>query len=481
MRYIVLFTIGLSIFLSCSIPDESNRKNDLPVVVIFRDAISQLSTDRFIGSTSIKGRGTINYVDETMNLVQYTPCSHGHDTIVIPSYEGYAEVLHLYQAIEEIPYLLMAGDTVLFTYDTNLRPRIKSLTSDYKTEIYNLSTDDDRCIHSSGYSTNQVLASYEYRRAYEIVNSSEISRCPQSILDKILNFYVDLDSLQVVYDTYVKDFHHAMDSLKKSGFLPDAYYRYYMNNIIGEKPAINELVGSSSDSLLHYVSNYVRVLNYPFKGITEYDPPMLFNMAVCDTTLSDTAKRIILKKIMSDIIYSGSPFSTETVTKHLNEYIRQTGDTATFRQTYYEIDELSVCDVDGNECSFANLLSRFVGKVIYVDFWASWCRPCRYEVPFSINLNEKYSNKNVVFLYVAIHDTEEQWKQAIKELGLNQVGNLFMVVDSKDDVIFNKLNINTIPRYMIFDSQGFPVNRNAPRPSSEDIERELDKYLSAIY
>ena len=477
--YKILFGINLSVILTCCISDNSCRISNLPVVMIFKDAPSQLSTDRFIGSTTIKGRGTINYIDEEMNLVQYTPCPNGYDTLIIPSYEGYAEVIHLYQAIEEIPYLLMAGDTVLFTYDHNLRPQIQSVTSEYKTNIYNLSTKDNRSIHSSGYSIDRILTSYDYRRAYEIVNSSEIHKCPQSILDKIQNFYVDLDSLQIVYNTYIKDLRQTIDSLKALGVLPDAYYNYYKENIIEEKLGVDELVGPSSDSLLHYVSNYVKVLNYPFKMITDYEPTKLFEKAASDTTLASTAKKVILKKVMSDIINSGHPFSKETVDKYLNEYIRQTNDVDTFIQLNLEFDELYVCDIEGNEYSFANILSRFIGKVIYIDFWASWCVPCRNEVPISINLNEKYSNKNVVFIYVSIDETEEQWKQAICELDLDKVDNLFLVVNSKDNAVLKKMNINTIPRYMLYDSHGTLVNLNAPRPSSENIERELGKYLSA--
>ena len=76
-------------------------------------------------------------------------------------------------------------------------------------------------------------------------------------------------------------------------------------------------------------------------------------------------------------------------------------------------------------------------------------------------------------------ETEEQWKQAICELDLDKVDNLFLVVNSKDNAVLKKMNINTIPRYMLYDSHGTIVNLNAPRPSSENIERELGKYLSA--
>ena len=59
--------------------------------------------------------------------------------------------------------------------------------------------------------------------------------------------------------------------------------------------------------------------------------------------------------------------------------------------------DFSYPDKDGNDVS----LSDFVGSVVYVDVWATWCGPCRAEMPFLHDLESEYSDKNVTFIGVS--------------------------------------------------------------------------------
>jgi len=78
--------------------------------------------------------------------------------------------------------------------------------------------------------------------------------------------------------------------------------------------------------------------------------------------------------------------------------------------------EFSLPGVDGNEIA----LSSFRGKYLLVDFWASWCKPCRYENPNLVRVFNKYKDKNFTILGVSLDQPgkKEDWLNAIREDGL---------------------------------------------------------------
>lgn len=121
-------------------------------------------------------------------------------------------------------------------------------------------------------------------------------------------------------------------------------------------------------------------------------------------------------------------------------------------------------DLKGNQFNFA----KYKGKVIYVDFWASWCGPCRQEFPFSkkihASLTEK-QKKNIVFLYISIDEDPDNWKNAIEKLQLDNGEHGYSEGGWASEVV-RKYQINGIPRYMIIDKNGTIVQLDAVRPSN---------------
>ena len=116
--------------------------------------------------------------------------------------------------------------------------------------------------------------------------------------------------------------------------------------------------------------------------------------------------------------------------------------------------------------------------MIYVDFWASWCVPCREEMAPSAKLREQYKGKDVLFLYLAYKDTESSWKKAVEQEGMSGISSNFFITNSKNSRVLEKIKLELIPRYLIFDKQGNLVEMNAPRPSDKGITKTIDKYLN---
>lgn len=130
-------------------------------------------------------------------------------------------------------------------------------------------------------------------------------------------------------------------------------------------------------------------------------------------------------------------------------------------------------DVNGKNVS----LSDFKGKVVVVDVWATWCGPCKRELPHLKKITQDYQGKNVVFIGVSVDEPKdlEKWKQFIKDEKLT--GVQIFAGGFKSEVA-QLYKIQTIPRFMVFDQRGNIVSTDAPRPSSNELRIMLDELLS---
>ncbi|HSF88774.1 MAG TPA: TlpA disulfide reductase family protein [Saprospiraceae bacterium] len=119
-------------------------------------------------------------------------------------------------------------------------------------------------------------------------------------------------------------------------------------------------------------------------------------------------------------------------------------------------------------------LSDFKGKVVYMDVWATWCGPCRSEIPSAQKLIEDFEGEDVVFLCISVDDDVDAWKKLIKDkemkgVHVNSSGNF-------DSVVAKLYNSKGIPHYILIDQEGKIVDINAKRPSG-GIAEDLDALL----
>ncbi|WP_339835165.1 TlpA disulfide reductase family protein [uncultured Flavobacterium sp.] len=122
-------------------------------------------------------------------------------------------------------------------------------------------------------------------------------------------------------------------------------------------------------------------------------------------------------------------------------------------------------------------LEDFSGKYVYIDVWATWCAPCRAEIPFLKKIEEKYHGKNIEFVSISV-DTDkdhEKWKNLVTEKNLGGV-QLFADKNWMSDFI-KAYGINSIPRFILIGPDGSVVNANADRPSSENLDKVLSELV----
>ena len=119
-------------------------------------------------------------------------------------------------------------------------------------------------------------------------------------------------------------------------------------------------------------------------------------------------------------------------------------------------------------------LNETLGKYTIIDFWASWCRPCRLENPNVVKVYEKYHDKGLNIISVSLDRTgqKDRWVQAIKDDKMDwyHVSNL----QFWQDPIAQQYNVRSIPATFLLDAEGKIIDKNLRGPA---LERRIAQLL----
>ena len=117
-------------------------------------------------------------------------------------------------------------------------------------------------------------------------------------------------------------------------------------------------------------------------------------------------------------------------------------------------------------------ISDYTGKVVLLDFWASWCAPCRQENPNLVRLYQKYNQEGFDILSVSLDNVRSRWLQAIKDDNLSWKGHCSDLNGWNTEIV-NMYNIQGIPTSFLIGRNGLMIwNSNNPQQSLEEAIQE---------
>ena len=385
----------------------------------------------------------------------------------------------------------------LYTFNNDSSKWDLYLTTDSNLQLNFDQNNRDETIAFSGNTSNECLYLYEKHKLYDAKNldltktyslaESDFVSC----IDKVVS--TNLELLKNTKD--LNDFFRKSEEKNIVYNTQSNYYNYkYMHSYYTKsnvpKAKICESRLFNRDTITFNFDEFL--FSTVFRGYengrftTSFNPKFNKNKSDAKEILSEELAKIN-NSVIEDFILknlAGQLNSYDDKNNHLLKAIIDLTKDENFKtQLLSKVENMGkfvngsaapnfeLVDQNGNKVR----LEDFKGKNIYIDFWATWCKPCVSEIPDLKKVEEKFKDKNIVFLSISLDSQKdiEKWKSFIvkKELGANQL----IVENAWQSQVVKEYLVESIPRFILIDTEGNLVDINAPRPSSGKTNRIINR------
>ena len=338
-------------------------------------------------------------------------------------------------------------DSLRTILDNMFRQFISEVEADAETKIW------AKFFLDENYYSALSFYPYDHRRANGLKNS-EWSVPP--------TFYEPLKSRLPISESMF------ISGYALSSFINRYHYYYVLPKVIEERKNIRAKTNdmSISDSRRMYDSLHV-------SGIIKYTPDTLLRQMVLTELFSQNFNKSEVRlfenyKNIADA-YIKRPFLKEPLFdryQKLKEYLENP-------QIASDAQIKNVNDFTAQQI-MDNIIDSNKGKVIYLDCWATWCGPCKSEMPNSKELMKKMRGKDIAFVYLCLDSEKRIWKASLAELQISGQQYFLNKKQSKD--FRSTYDVHGIPHYFLIDKKGKITEKGShlrPNRVKEKIESLL--------
>lgn len=255
------------------------------------------------------------------------------------------------------------------------------------------------------------------------------------------------------------------------GYAPDhEYYDFIATYVVEDKSLV------ALDEYREFVAEAMHVLDVANRGVTEIYPKTLAQMKyAADCLRNPEVKAVIMHHIATRYVDN---FGVKDIDELRNLYYTYVTDPALVAayETKCERWDLSrpgkmspsftASDHEGKTWTLAD----FKGKYVYIDMWATWCAPCRQELPYLKQLEAQFADAQIVFLGLSIDNDRTKWEKMASSGDL--VGTqLYLGTGSSFQKAYR---IEGIPRFILLDRNGVIISNDMSRPSDPKTAETLN-------
>lgn len=234
--------------------------------------------------------------------------------------------------------------------------------------------------------------------------------------------------------------------------LAESYYLFY--SLIQDKK--KQLAAPDAET------TYRNAINYAKKVTAEASRDIMLRYLV-PSSIAHTTDTSFLKWMKSTIIFGKQNEHLGRMIVEKQNLLRKIGRDKT--APYFE-----ATDISGNKFSYKN----YAGKYLFIDIWATWCVPCRMEIPYLEHLKQKYAGQSIEFVSVSTDKSVGAWKKFMESV--DNKDQFHSIPDNAAGVRV-AYNADLIPAFVLIDPQGKIVNPDCFRPSDPGLGFLLDELL----
>ena len=136
-----------------------------------------------------------------------------------------------------------------------------------------------------------------------------------------------------------------------------------------------------------------------------------------------------------------------------------------------------ITSLEGKKLAISEVLKKHEGRILIIDFWASWCRDCILALPASRELKEQ--NPKIDFVYFSLDRSHEQWKRGLEKYQIADQENYWFDEGWKNN-FNNYIDLNWVPRFMVIDQTGKIAKYYAIHPNDPGIQKTIDELTKPI-
>lgn len=471
--FLIITTI-LSI-LSCKKdvkPILVDKEKKSSIVIICQNLPSEFL---LIGNKKVKVKKSFSYTSSKEPLkVNQINIKKNTDTIII--YGSDSLILHYSNLNNEYNYFAFPNDTLKISFN---KKNIPYLTKNGNYNDFLLNFDARKNIKYPEDDISFFLRNKKFR------NKNQTAVYLKEKLTMFDNEIKLIDSIREKGKNNEFKQRKNICSFKKYAFILNEENRLKVNNISFDFP--KEIY---DENFLQYKSYkwYLKSLiknKYNLKLVkvgqgSIIDPKLAYNAVSSDNNIPEKIKEHLLYNCLSEIAEN---FSSKIFKEYRKDFSKRvTNDELVkninrrFRKSDSLIKNTYFINTKNKQIDLEYIRNTHRGKVIYFDFWASWCAPCLKLMPDSKKLMDDFKHKDVVFIYISIDKDLDKWIQANEKEELGNE-NSFLAINYPEAKFYKELKLKSIPRYLIFDKQGKLIHKNAPSPNSKEIREIFNEYL----